>query len=85
MVRLEHAQQNNPTKWFEIDIMPVGAEKFSVIMSYGMVGPSGEDVIIQPLKGIFLGPYFEAEDKLINKIKNRESLGYKKVEPKIET
>ena len=85
MVRLEHAQQNNPTKWFEIDILPVDDSRFSVIMSYGMIGPSGEDVIIQPLKGIFMGPYFEAEEKLINKMKNRESLGYKKVEPKIET
>jgi hypothetical protein len=84
-MRLEFAQQGTPTKWFDIDIMPIGSERYAVLMSYGMIGPSNEDVTIQPLTKIFLGDYFKAEEVLLNKIKNRETIGYKKVEPKTET
>jgi hypothetical protein len=75
-----------PTKWFDINILPMEGNEFAVVMTYGLRAvPQGEDAILQPLKQIFKGSYQEAEGILIAKVQNREKIGYVKIEPTPET
>jgi len=73
-----------PTKWFDIDILPMEGDKFSVVMTYGLKDPQGGDGILQALREIYKGCYQEAERILIAKVQNREKIGYIKIEPKSE-
>ena len=73
-----------PTKWFDIDILPMEGDEFAVVMTYGLKDPQSEDAILQPLKQIFKGSYQEAERILIAKVQNREKIGYTRIEPKPE-
>lgn len=73
-----------PTKWFEIDILPMEGDEFAVVMTYGLKDPQQEDAILQPLKQIFKGNYQEAERILLAKVQNREKIGYTRIEPKPE-
>ena len=84
-MRYECESSGKPTKWFEIDILSLSGDNFMVVMSYGVKSPQGEDTTLQKLKEMFRGKYPDAETVLLNKIKQREQVGYKKVEePKTE-
>ncbi len=84
-MRFERATSGGgPTKWYDIDIISLTGDTFSVVMTYGLKDPQGEDAILQPLKSIFTGPYDEAIQIMLAKIQNREAVGYKKIEPKTE-
>lgn len=85
-MRYECERSGSPTKWFEIDILSLNEDDFMVVMSFGFKTPQGEDTVLQKLKKIFYGKYPQAEEVLINKVKNREQVGYKRIEePKTET
>ena len=85
-MRYEQARPGGaPTKWFEIDILPMEGNEFAVVMTYGLIDPQGEDAILQSLKSIYKGPYQEAERILLAKVQNREKIGYTKIEPKSES
>lgn len=86
-MRLESSRQGSPTKWCDLDIWSSPNDKFSVVMTYGLVTPQGDE-ILQPLKSLSPegGEYYtDAETRLLAKIKNREDIGYVKIEPKQTT
>jgi len=83
-MRFECPRSNGLTKWFDIDIMPLPGEKYAVVYTNGLRDPQGGDSILQPLKSIFVGDYFEATAVLSEKTANRLDIGYKKIEAKPE-
>ena len=83
-MRLECRKEDATTKWYEINLVPIDGDNFVVVMSYGTVGPNGEDAILCPLYKVFSGPWLEAQEKLIDKLEDREKIGYQKVEPKTD-
>lgn len=83
-MRFECPRQNGLTKWFDIDIMPLPGDQFAVVYTNGLRDPQGGDSILQPLKSIFVGNYFEATKVLAEKTANRLDIGYKKIEVKPE-
>ena len=83
-MRFECPRQNGLTKWFDIDIMPLPGDQFAVVYTNGLRDPQGGDSILQPLKSIFVGNYFEATKILEAKTAYRLDIGYKKIESKPE-
>lgn len=84
-MRFERATPGGgPTKWYDVDIIALDGNNFSVVMTYGLKDPQGEDAILQPLKSIFTGNYTDAIQVMLAKIQNREAVGYTKIEPKNE-
>jgi hypothetical protein len=84
-VRYECARSDAATKWYEINLLSIGADLFAVTASYGVKGPSGDDSILQRITSIYTGIYLDALQHLTDKIAERESIGYTKIEPKQQT
>ena len=81
-MRYECKRSDMATKWYEINLLSIGQDFFSVAVSYGTKATTGEEMVAQELSSIFAGPYLDALDHLSTKIKEREELGYVKIEPK---
>jgi hypothetical protein len=84
-MRYECTRSDAATKWYEVNLLSIGQNLFAVTAVYGVKGPSGEDQVLQGLCSIFAGSYLEALDHLSEKVKDRESIGYVKIEPKTNT
>jgi hypothetical protein len=81
-MRYECNRSDVGTKWYELDLLSIGQEWFAVTIEYGVQSGTGEITILQPLFSIFEGTYLDALDHLSEKVKDRESIGYVKIEPK---
>jgi len=81
-MRYECKRADAATKWYDINLMPLSGDNFAVIVTYGIVGPNGDDSIFQPATPAFAGSYPDALDIVNKKIQDRLSIGYAKIEPK---
>jgi hypothetical protein len=83
-MRFECKRSDAATKWYEINLIPIGSDFFSVTVSYGVKGASGEDSILQRITSVYAGNYLDAIQQLSDKVRDREILGYVKIEQKQE-
>jgi hypothetical protein len=81
-MRYECTRSDAATKWYEINLLAIGQDLYAITATYGMKGLSGDDQILQRLASIYAGTYLDALEHLTDKIKDREYIGYVKIEPK---
>lgn len=87
-MRFECIRPDASIKWYEIHLLPAEGDRFAVLVTYGVAGKSGaggDEAVLQPPENVFIGGYEEALDVITKKANERLSIGYKKLEPVLDT